>query len=93
MVAEARPPLLLEAARRRGRRVPDDLLLVCVSEDSTTEHTGPAIIMLGLRARGVARARAELLLPVMELRESAPAIRLVPTRPEVRESSRLPPPG
>ncbi|MEV8452330.1 LacI family DNA-binding transcriptional regulator [Streptomyces sp. NPDC052095] len=93
VVAEASPPLVLEAARRRGRRVPEDLLLVCVSEDSTAEHTRPAVTTLSLRPQDVARAGTELLMSVLEFGEPAPAGRLVPTRLEVRESSRRPLPG
>ncbi|MFE3902761.1 LacI family DNA-binding transcriptional regulator [Streptomyces sp. NPDC059153] len=87
VVAEASPPLVLEAARRHGYEVPRDLLLVCVSEDVTAEHTEPAVTTLSLRPREVAEAGIELLVAVLEhgLRESAGV--LVPTRLEVRASS------
>ncbi|MFJ7496427.1 substrate-binding domain-containing protein [Streptomyces sp. NPDC097727] len=87
VVAEASPPLVLEAARRHGYEVPRDLLLVCVSEDVTVEHTEPAVTTLRLRPREVAEAGIELLVAVLEhgLRESAGV--LVPTRLEVRASS------
>ncbi|MFF2409487.1 LacI family DNA-binding transcriptional regulator [Streptomyces sp. NPDC058092] len=87
VVAEASPPLVLEAARRHGYEVPRDLLLVCASEDVTAEHTEPAVTTLSLRPREVAEAGIELLVAVLEhgLRESAGV--LVPTRLEVRASS------
>ncbi|MFF3393599.1 LacI family DNA-binding transcriptional regulator [Streptomyces sp. NPDC002669] len=90
VVAEASPPLVLEAARRGGREVPDDLLLVCVSEDATAEHTRPAVTTLSLRPEEIARAGTELLMNVLELGRTEPSGLLVPTRLEVRESSRRP---
>ncbi|MFF2008418.1 LacI family DNA-binding transcriptional regulator [Streptomyces sp. NPDC058195] len=93
VVAEASPPLVLEAARRRGYRVPGDLLLVCVSEDVTAEHTRPAVTTLSLRPQDVARAGTELLMSVLERGDAAPSGRLVPTRLDVRDSSRRTPSG
>ncbi|TGB02146.1 substrate-binding domain-containing protein, partial [Streptomyces palmae] len=87
VVAEASPPLILDAARRHGYRVPGDLLLVCVSEDVTATHTEPPVTTLSLRPEEVAKAGVELLVGVLEqgLAESAGV--LVPTRLDVRGSS------
>ncbi|MGW8885664.1 LacI family DNA-binding transcriptional regulator [Streptomyces sp. NPDC055749] len=87
VVAEASPPLVLDAARRHGRDVPGDLLLVCVSEDVTAEHTEPPVTTLSLSPEEIAQAGIEHLVAVLEhgLRESAGV--LVPTRLEVRASS------
>ncbi|WP_331749342.1 MULTISPECIES: LacI family DNA-binding transcriptional regulator [unclassified Streptomyces] len=93
VVAEASPPLVLEAARRGGYRVPDDLLLVCVSEDVTAEHTRPSVTTLSLRPQEIARTGTELLMAVLELGRTEPSGVLVPTRLEVRESSRRSLPG
>ncbi|WP_406384514.1 substrate-binding domain-containing protein [Streptomyces sp. NBC_01618] len=93
VVAEASPPLVLEAARRHGYEVPGDLLLVCVSEDATAEHTEPPVTTLSLQPREVAEAGIEQLVAVLEhgRRESAGV--LVPTRLEVRASSLRTGPG
>ncbi|MDV9190256.1 LacI family DNA-binding transcriptional regulator [Streptomyces sp. SR27] len=87
VVAEASPPLVLEAARRHGYEVPGDLLVVCVSEDVTAEHTTPSVTTLSLRPEAVAEAGIEHLVAVLEhgLREVPGEI--VPTRLHVRESS------
>ncbi|MGW3520291.1 LacI family DNA-binding transcriptional regulator [Streptomyces hydrogenans] len=87
MVAEASPPLVLDAARRHGYDVPGDLLLVCVSEDETAEHTQPPVTTLSLRPEAVAEAGITHLVAVLEqgLRETGGA--LVPVRLDVRASS------
>lgn len=87
LVAEASPPLVLEAARRQGYEVPGDLLLACVSEDVTAAHTEPPVTTLSLRPEEIAQAGVELLVAVLEdgRRESAGV--LVPTRLDVRASS------
>ncbi|MFE6689080.1 LacI family DNA-binding transcriptional regulator [Streptomyces sp. NPDC057743] len=88
VVAEASPPLVLEAARRNGYQVPGDLLLVCVSEDPAAEHTRPPVTTLSLRPQEVARAGTEHLVNVLELGRTEPSGVLVATRLDVRESSR-----
>ncbi|WP_405747128.1 LacI family transcriptional regulator [Streptomyces sp. NBC_01525] len=93
VVAEANPPLVLEAARRNGYEVPDDLLLVCVSEDMTAEHTQPPVTTLSLQPREVAQAGTNLLVSVLELGRAESSGVLVPTRLDVRESSRRSRPG
>ncbi|MFI6938712.1 LacI family DNA-binding transcriptional regulator [Streptomyces sp. NPDC050418] len=87
VVAEASPPLVLDAARRSGYRVPDDLLVVCVSEDVTAEHCEPPVTTLSLQPAEVAQAGVELLMNVLELGNAEPSGTLVPTRLEVRQSS------
>ncbi|WOX21320.1 LacI family DNA-binding transcriptional regulator [Streptomyces solicathayae] len=87
VVAEASPPLVLEAARRHGYEVPRDLLLVCVSEDVTALHTDPAVTTLSLRPHDVAQAGIELLVAVLEHGHLQPSGVLVPTELEVRASS------
>lgn len=87
VVAEASPPLVLEAARRHGYDVPGDLLLVCVSEDVTAEHTEPPVTTLSLRPEAIAEAGIEHLVRVLEHGDREPAGTLVPTRLDVRASS------
>ncbi|MER5740388.1 LacI family DNA-binding transcriptional regulator [Streptomyces sp. NPDC002262] len=87
VVAEASPPLVLEAARRHGYDVPGDLLLACVSEDETAVHTEPPVTTLSLRPDAVAEAGIAHLVAVLEqgLQETGGA--LVPVRLDVRASS------
>ncbi|MCX5394804.1 LacI family DNA-binding transcriptional regulator [Streptomyces sp. NBC_00094] len=87
VVAEASPPLVLEAARRHGYDVPGDLLLVCVSEDATAEHTVPPVTTLSLRPEAIAEAGIDHLVNVLERGSREPAGTLVPTRLDVRASS------
>ncbi|WP_329284963.1 LacI family DNA-binding transcriptional regulator [Streptomyces sp. NBC_00691] len=87
VVAEASPPLVLDAARRLGYRVPGDLLLVCVSEDVTAEHTEPPVTTLSLRPEAIAEAGVDTLVAVLEDGDLETAGVLVPTRLDVRASS------
>ncbi|MFB7586916.1 LacI family DNA-binding transcriptional regulator [Streptomyces sp. NPDC056169] len=87
VVAEASPPLVLEAARRHGYDVPGDLLLACVSEDVTAEHTEPPVTTLSLRPEAIAEAGIDHLVRVLEHGDREPAGTLVPTRLDVRASS------
>ncbi|MGW8763366.1 LacI family DNA-binding transcriptional regulator [Streptomyces sp. NPDC055815] len=87
VVAEASPPLVLEAVRRQGYEVPDDLLVVLVSEDATALHTEPPVTTLSLRPEAVAEAGVEHLVAVLEHGRREPAGTLVPTRLDVRGSS------
>ncbi|WP_406064986.1 LacI family transcriptional regulator [Streptomyces sp. NBC_01077] len=87
VVAEASPPLVLDAARRHGYDVPGDLLLVCVSEDVTAEHTEPPVTTLSLRPEAIAEAGIDHLVRVLERGSQEPAGTLVPTRLDVRASS------
>ncbi|MFG2640683.1 LacI family DNA-binding transcriptional regulator [Streptomyces sp. NPDC048370] len=88
VVAELSPPLVLEAARRHGYEVPDDLLVVCVSEDTTAAYCAPPVSTLSLRPDAVADAGIELLVAALENGADEPSGVLVPTRLLVRESSR-----
>ncbi|MFE1787078.1 LacI family DNA-binding transcriptional regulator [Streptomyces sp. NPDC059525] len=87
VVAEASPPLVLDAARRLGYEVPGDLLLVCVSEDVTAEHTEPPVTTLSLRPEAIAEAGVETLVAVLEHGDREAAGVLVRTRLDVRASS------
>ncbi|MGW5781828.1 LacI family DNA-binding transcriptional regulator [Streptomyces sp. NPDC003863] len=87
VVAEASPPLVLEAARRHGYEVPDDLLVVLVSEDATALHTDPPVTTLSLRPEAIAEAGVEHLVAVLEHGRQEPVGTLVPTRLDVRASS------
>ncbi|WP_024756161.1 LacI family DNA-binding transcriptional regulator [Streptomyces exfoliatus] len=87
VVAEASPPLVLGAARRLGYDVPGNLLLACVSEDVTAEHTEPPVTTLSLRPEAIAEAGIEHLVRVLEQGGREPAGTLVPTRLDVRASS------
>ncbi|MCX4984354.1 LacI family DNA-binding transcriptional regulator [Streptomyces sp. NBC_00572] len=97
VVAEASPPLVLDAARRHGYDVPGDLLVACVSEDETAVHTEPPVTTLSLRPDAVAEAGIELLVAVLEHGRRETGGMLVPVRLDVRASSvrppRLPEPG
>ncbi|MEV7524195.1 LacI family DNA-binding transcriptional regulator [Streptomyces sp. NPDC091371] len=97
VVAEASPPLVLDAARRHGYAVPGDLLVACVSEDETAVHTEPPVTTLSLRPDAVAEAGIELLVAVLEHGRREAGGTLVPVRLDVRASSvrppRLPRPG
>ena len=87
VVAEASPPLVLDAVRRLGYDVPGDLLLVCVSEDVTAEHTEPPVTTLSLRPEAIAEAGVARLVAVLEHgAQELPGV-LVPTRLDVRASS------
>ncbi|MEU0835973.1 LacI family DNA-binding transcriptional regulator [Streptomyces sp. NPDC005969] len=87
VVAEASPPLVLEAARRHGYDVPGDLLVVCASEDTTATHTRPPMTTLSLGPQEVAEAGIQLLVAALEQGGGPSAGVLVPTRLEVRASS------
>ncbi|WKV70836.1 LacI family transcriptional regulator [Streptomyces sp. PCS3-D2] len=87
VVAEASPPLVLDAARRLGYEVPGDLLLVCVSEDVTAEHADPPVTTLSLRPEAIAEAGIGMLVAVLEDGDQGAAGVLVPTRLDVRASS------
>ncbi|MFD8594326.1 LacI family DNA-binding transcriptional regulator [Kitasatospora sp. NPDC059646] len=87
VVAEATPPLVLDAVRRSGRDVPRDLLLVCASEDASAEHSRPAVSTLSLRPAAVAVKGIELLMAALESGSREPTGALVPTVLEIRASS------
>ncbi|WP_406282833.1 LacI family DNA-binding transcriptional regulator [Embleya sp. NBC_00896] len=88
VLTEASPPLILETIRAHGLSIPDDLLIVCVSDDPTAAETDPPITTLSLRPVEIASAGIELLIKALETGDPAPTGLLVPTRLEVRGTSR-----
>lgn len=88
VLTEASPPLILETVHARGLRVPEDLRLVCVSEDPTAEQTRPALSTLSLNPAELAEVGMELLVKALETGDPTPTGRTVPTRLTVRASSR-----
>ncbi|MEU6979826.1 MULTISPECIES: LacI family DNA-binding transcriptional regulator [unclassified Streptomyces] len=87
VVAEASPPLVLDAARRLGLTVPGDVRVVCVSEDSTAAHADPPVSTLSLRPAEVAEAGLTLLVSALEDGGSTPPGVLLSARLRVRASS------
>lgn len=76
---------LLDAARERGLRVPDDLLLACCGEGAD-----PSVTSLSLQPALAGAWAVELLVGVIEDAETGPRLpaqRTVPTRLSVRHSS------
>jgi DNA-binding LacI/PurR family transcriptional regulator len=70
---------VLSAARIRGLRVPEDLLVACASESITYETTTPPTTTLSLDPLGTTRLAMELLIKLVE--EGAPAQRTGAVRP------------
>ncbi|MDP9867196.1 MULTISPECIES: LacI family DNA-binding transcriptional regulator [Streptosporangium] len=89
ILVEVNPPLLLEAVRRCGRSVPDDLLLVCTTEDPTALHTDPPISTLSFLPGETAEAAVELLVDSVEGRAGEPG-RLFSAELRIRASSAFP---
>jgi len=85
-LTEVNPPQLLQELRRRGRSVPGDLLLVCVTDDPTAPYTDPPISTLSFLPAETAMAAVELLIDQIEGREHDPG-RLFEARFDVRASS------
>ncbi|MCF2526531.1 LacI family DNA-binding transcriptional regulator [Yinghuangia soli] len=85
---------LLAAARSRGLRVPEDLLIACCGEDSPhTAAAEPALTTLSLQPRVAGSSAVELLVGVIEDDAARPgpripAQRTVPIRLSVRASTR-----
>ncbi|WP_433239138.1 LacI family DNA-binding transcriptional regulator [Streptosporangium sp. CA-135522] len=86
ILVEVNPPLLLDAIRRRGRSVPDDLLLVCTTEDPTALYTDPPISTLSFLPGETAEAAVELLVDSVEGRAGEPG-RLFSAELRIRASS------
>ncbi|MEU8137397.1 LacI family DNA-binding transcriptional regulator [Streptodolium elevatio] len=91
VLTEVSPPLVLEVARRHGHRVPDDLLLVCASEDGLAEHTAPPVTTLSVQPNLIADAGIRLLVEVLDQGLTDPRGVEVPTRLEIRKSSQRAP--
>ncbi|MFI1378705.1 LacI family DNA-binding transcriptional regulator [Embleya sp. NPDC020886] len=88
VLTEASPPLILETVRAHGLRVPEDLLIVCVSDDATAAQTEPPITTLSLNPAEIATVGVELLIRALESGDPTPTGRIVPTNLEIRASSR-----
>ncbi|MFF5444162.1 LacI family DNA-binding transcriptional regulator [Streptomyces sp. NPDC012888] len=81
----------LAAAARHGLRVPEDLLLVCASEDPWYGSAPVPVSTVTLRPEPAARAAVAALLAVVEEpRAAVPGQRTVPAGLLVRASSRRP---
>ncbi|MFI6601425.1 LacI family DNA-binding transcriptional regulator [Nonomuraea sp. NPDC050536] len=61
-LVEASTPLLVETIRRLGRSIPDDLLLLCTTEDPASARTDPAVSTLSFRPAETAEAAIALLV-------------------------------
>ncbi|WP_425579634.1 substrate-binding domain-containing protein [Streptomyces coacervatus] len=77
---------LLTAARRHGLRVPDDLLVACMSEDPAYADTDPPVTTLSLSPGVAMEAAVTALIGAIESPGARPPV-LVPHRLTVRESS------
>ncbi|MEU9040556.1 MULTISPECIES: LacI family DNA-binding transcriptional regulator [unclassified Kitasatospora] len=89
VLAEATPPLVLDAVRRTGLTVPGDLLLACASEEASAAHTHPPVTTLSLKPALIAEKGIELLMAALESGSREPTGVLVPTRLDIRASSLL----
>lgn len=87
VLTEVSPALVVDAARRHGYRVPDDLLVVCASEDSTAEHSDPPVTTLSMQPVEVATVGLGLLLDALTGVDTSPRGTIVPTRLHVRAST------
>lgn len=61
-LVEASTPLVVDAIKRLGRSVPDDLLLLCTTEDPASADTNPAVSTLSFRPAETAEAAIMLLV-------------------------------
>lgn len=86
-LAEVSPMVLLDAVRRAGRTVPDDLLLVCTTEDPAAAYTDPPLSTLSYLPKETSEASIELLIDIIEGRKGLPG-KLFDARLEIRASSR-----
>ncbi|MFI8520300.1 LacI family DNA-binding transcriptional regulator [Streptomyces sp. NPDC085481] len=87
VVAEASPPLVLDAARRLGLAVPGDVRVVCVSEDSSAAYTDPPVTTLSLRPADIAEEGIALLVSALEGEGGTPPGVLLSADLQVRASS------
>ncbi|MCJ1680498.1 LacI family transcriptional regulator [Streptomyces sp. APSN-46.1] len=80
---------VLAAAARHGLRVPDELLLVCASEDPAYAQGDPAVSTVTLRPGVIGEAAVDALVALLEdARGPAPGQITVPAALTVRASSR-----
>ncbi|MRH87940.1 LacI family DNA-binding transcriptional regulator [Nocardia sp. SYP-A9097] len=85
-LAEVSPLMLLDAVRRAGRTAPDDLLLVCTSEDPSAAYTDPPLSTLSYLPKETSEASVDLLIDIIEGRKGVPG-KLFDAHLEVRASS------
>lgn len=78
---------VLASAARCGIRVPDELLLVCASEDPAYAATTPPLSTVSLAPRHTASAAVAALVGLIEQPQRTPASVIVPARLEIRTSS------
>jgi DNA-binding LacI/PurR family transcriptional regulator len=81
---------LLDAARDRGIRVPEDLLIVASGDEGRADSTDPPLTTIDFDPAALGAAAAETLVELVEGREPAARSRLVPARLVVRGSSSAP---
>ncbi|MCF2533970.1 LacI family DNA-binding transcriptional regulator [Yinghuangia soli] len=87
VVTEVSPPMVVAAARRHGYTVPDDLLVVCASEDALAEHAEPPVTTLSTQPARIAAAGIKLLVEVLDDGYTESRGAEVPTRLVIRASS------
>ncbi len=87
VVAEASPPLVMDAARRLGLAVPADVRVICVSEDESAAHADPPVSTLSLRPADVAEEGMSLLVSALEADGDTPQGVLLTARLRARKSS------
>ncbi|WP_411711460.1 substrate-binding domain-containing protein [Lentzea atacamensis] len=68
---------MLAAARQHGLRVPQDLLVACISEDPDYATTTPAVTTVSLRSDQVGDEAVDLLIALINARTGVERRRLV----------------
>ncbi|MEU5264239.1 LacI family DNA-binding transcriptional regulator [Amycolatopsis sp. NPDC021455] len=81
---------ILAAARHHGLRVPQDLLVACVSEDPDYATTSPPVTTLSLRPDRVGEEAVDLLIALVNARGGVDRHRLVQPVLTPRQSTRSP---
>ncbi|HST82203.1 MAG TPA: LacI family DNA-binding transcriptional regulator [Kineosporiaceae bacterium] len=82
---------ILAAAQRHGLRVPQDLLVACISEDSDYATTNPPVTTLSLRPDQQSNEAVDLLIAVINARSGVERRRLVQPVLTPRRSTQPPP--
>jgi DNA-binding LacI/PurR family transcriptional regulator len=78
---------LVEAARERGIRIPEDLLIVAGGDIGVGEHAHPAITTIDYDAKSLGATAVEMLIDQIEGTGSQVPTRFLPTRLVPRASS------
>ncbi|MGJ5830387.1 LacI family DNA-binding transcriptional regulator [Streptomyces ossamyceticus] len=81
---------ILAAARHHGLRVPQDLLVACISEDPEYAMTTPPVTTLSLRPDRVGDEAVDLLVSLINARSRVDRRRLVQPTLSPRRSTRRP---